>query len=662
MEHLIHLRHQQVTQQCECNYGFCSSYTKNIKQNFDNALNNPNSSLFTQPINLTFHNLCKQQRLPTGSKELLGLNLKFCLATKPLPNEIKRTVIKMAKSIRTQQYLVETGIDNNSTYIKQIYKKNPTWNPPPATLLIEDKITEFEKALKEIQQNLFIKNKYRKITNLNPIQSIALQQLKRNTNITIKPTDKNLGPAAMDTEDYITQILKEHLLTADYNQLSKTEAYLKMDQLKTNFKNLIQSNLDVLSKPEVIFFQRSLASYHRLPLLYGLPKVHKTPVSLRPVVSTSGSLSAIFSTWLDYKMKELLPLIKSHIHNSFQIIEDFKTLELPENALLFSADAISMYTNINTDIGITSIKDFLEINKIKISQDFPHSLFLQVLELVMRNNIFAFADTYWHQRSGTAMGTPAACAYAMITFGHYENTTILQDFTPNLLYYKRYIDDVVGIWLPPEQNNTALWSQFKEKLNGWGQLNWKIEDPSKHTVFLDLELTINRTKITTKTYQKNMNLYLYIPPFSAHPPSCFKGLVTGELRRYWLQNSPEDFQEILCKFIDRLLQRGHDIHYISYLMEQAAISLDRSSKLQKTNDTDSDNILYIHRTYHPIGPQRHDIRILYQKILEPHLNFDKMTVAISRPPNLRDILTKAKVIPPPGIEVSTIIEHLKNRT
>jgi hypothetical protein len=102
-----------------------------MKQNFDNALNNPNSSLFTQPINLTFHNLCKQQRLPIGSKELLGLNLKFCFATKPLPKEIKRTVIEMAKSIRTQQYLVETGIDNNSTYIKQIYKKNPTWNPPP---------------------------------------------------------------------------------------------------------------------------------------------------------------------------------------------------------------------------------------------------------------------------------------------------------------------------------------------------------------------------------------------------------------------------------------------------------------------------------------------------------------------------------------------------
>jgi len=273
-------------------------------------------------------------------------------------------------------------------------------------LLIEDKNTEFEKALKHLQQDINIKNKPKKMTNLNPIQTIALQKLKRNPNIMIKPTDKNLGPAAMNTEDYIIQILKEHLLTADYKQLSKAEAQNKMDQFKTTLKNLIQSNLDSLSKPEVTYFQRSLNSFHRLPLFYGLSKVHKTPVSLRPVVSTSGSLSTIFSTWLDYKMKELLPLIKSYIHNSFQIIEDFKTLEIPENALLFSADAVSMYTNINTDAGITS-------------------------------------NTYRHQLSGAAMGTPAACAYAMITFGHYENTTIFHDFTSNLLYYKRTKDTLM---------------------------------------------------------------------------------------------------------------------------------------------------------------------------------------------------------------------------
>jgi len=36
-----------------------------------------------------------------------------------------------------------------SYYIKQIYVKNQTWHPPSASLLIEDKLTCFEKALKE---------------------------------------------------------------------------------------------------------------------------------------------------------------------------------------------------------------------------------------------------------------------------------------------------------------------------------------------------------------------------------------------------------------------------------------------------------------------------------------------------------------------------------
>jgi len=104
-----------------------------------------------------------------------------------------------------------------------------------------------------------------------------------------------------------------------------------------------------------------------------------------------------------------------------------------------------------------------------------------------------------------------------------------------------------------------VWTNFKEEINNWGNLSWKVEDLSQQTVFLDLSIQIKNFRIQTKTFQKDMNLYLYTPPspLSAHPYSCLKGLIAGEMRHYWIQNNPVDFQQILTKFLDCLSDRGH---------------------------------------------------------------------------------------------------------
>jgi len=122
-------------------------------------------------------------------------------------------------------------------------------------LLIEDKITEFEKSLKSHHQQLNQRHKFTKLTNLNPLQAKTLKELKSNKNIIIKPTDKNLGPAMMDTSQYINQVLKEHLLTPDYRQLSHLEATRAFEKIKTTLKNLIQANTQSLSKPELTYFE-----------------------------------------------------------------------------------------------------------------------------------------------------------------------------------------------------------------------------------------------------------------------------------------------------------------------------------------------------------------------------------------------------------------------
>jgi hypothetical protein len=51
---------------------------------------------------------------------------------------------------------------------------------------------------------------------------------------------------------------------------------------------------------------------------------------------------------LDLLQNKGTPLISAiYVQKSFNTIEELKRMHIPENALLFSADAISMYTNID---------------------------------------------------------------------------------------------------------------------------------------------------------------------------------------------------------------------------------------------------------------------------------------------------------------------------
>jgi hypothetical protein len=170
-------------------------------------------------------------------------------------------MFKIAYSICTKHYLREHGSDSNSEYIKQIYKRNTNWNPPPAPLLIEDSITKFEKLLKDSHNHLEKKFKNTNLSNLTPLQLKALKSLKLTKNLLIKPMDKNLGPALMDLDSYILQVLQEHLLTKDYIQLSQKEALHCMDNLKIFLKDLIKQHENTLPKTELTYFNRSLKSH-----------------------------------------------------------------------------------------------------------------------------------------------------------------------------------------------------------------------------------------------------------------------------------------------------------------------------------------------------------------------------------------------------------------
>ena len=70
--------------------------------------------------------------------------------------------------------------------------------------------------------------------------------------------------------------------------------------------------------------------------------------------------------------------------------------------------------------------------------------------------------------------------------------------------------------------------------------------------------------ISHKIYQKERNIYQYIPPMSEHKPAIFNNFVQQELRRYSISCTiPSDFNNIVDLFKQRLLARGYPLDLVT---------------------------------------------------------------------------------------------------
>ena len=125
--------------------------------------------------------------------------------------------------------------------------------------------------------------------------------------------------------------------------------------------------------------------------------------------------------------------------------------------------------------------------------------------------------------------------------------TSYQNIKKHIIFYKRFIDDVFGIWLPHPnpQTNARLWEEFKDSMNTFPGLTWEFEDPSDKVNFMDLLITIQNGHISTSLFEKPLNLHLYVPPHSAHPPGLLPAIVHSTLFRIFTLCSDHD-DRILC--------------------------------------------------------------------------------------------------------------------
>ena len=157
----------------------------------------------------------------------------------------------------------------------------------------------------------------------------------------------------------------------------------------------------------------------------------------RPIVSCPRSLLHGLGVWIDCKLQEDAKSTISSFKNSLELKEQLLKLNLPPNACLFTADAVSMYTKIPTHTVMNLIGKHITQYQRKSNGTYPTDTIRENLRLVMTMNILTFGDLTLKQRNGTAMGTPPAPPYATIYYGIHEEQ-FLPKYSQRVIYYRRF--------------------------------------------------------------------------------------------------------------------------------------------------------------------------------------------------------------------------------
>ena len=75
-------------------------------------------------------------------------------------------------------------------------------------------------------------------------------------------------------------------------------------------------------------------------------KIHKTPWTIRPIISCNDSLIHPIGEWNDSNFQQVAADIPAYFKGSRFLLKKFTTMDLPPGTMLLTEDEMSMYTNI----------------------------------------------------------------------------------------------------------------------------------------------------------------------------------------------------------------------------------------------------------------------------------------------------------------------------
>ena len=244
----------------------------------------------------------------------------------------------------------------------------------------------------------------------------TLQNLRRDNQIIILKPDKGNGIVILNRNDYnekMDDILKDRskfkVVQEDWlKEIVKQED--KINRLATKLKNNKEIN------DQQYDFLHSSGS--KPGILYGLPKVHKIGVPLRPILSAIGTSGYNIAKFLLPFLKPITTNIYT-VQDSFSFVQEITNVKNSNSLFMASFDIKSLFTNIPLDETIEIATSSLYSDPM-LSPSLSSSFFKQLLQLAVKNVLFIFNGKLFSQFDGVGMGNPLGPTLANVFLCFHE--------------------------------------------------------------------------------------------------------------------------------------------------------------------------------------------------------------------------------------------------
>jgi len=290
--------------------------------------------------------------------------------------------------------------------------------------------------------------------------------------------------------------------------------------------------------------------------LYGLPKLHRERVPLRPILSSIGSYNHECATWLS----EILTPLRHHkatVKDLFEFLQRISNMT-SDGKIMASPDVKSLFTNISVNFTIDLILNKMFSNNITHFHGLTKPQLKKLLHCASKGTVFQFYGHLYEQIDSVAMRSPIAPLFADICMNWVWDQIPSNNKNPDVIV--KYVDNLFCTF----SHKNHLINYFQCISNIHPNIHFSKElEINNQLPYLDILVSKVNNKFETMIFRKNTNTGLYTKWNSLCPFKYKRNLVQCLLSRAYKictswQNIHNEFESITSM----LLKNGYPLAFI----------------------------------------------------------------------------------------------------